>query len=195
MRRSITIALAVAFMAAQAPVPAPAQEAPQKLPVFIKAQPLEKLAPKYPAMMADQSREGWVILSFTITAEGKTANIEVLDSSDRAKRFHEAAIEAVSTWRYTPAQVDGKPVEQRNNELPVVFTIRTSGGNPMGGSDITRSRIRRIDNLLAEGKLEEARLVLEEAEGGYRGLNLYEYSHLFARWHLYHRAKGTIGRA
>jgi TonB family protein len=49
-------------------------------------------------------------LQFTVTSEGKTANIAVKRSSG-APEMDAFAIQCVSAFRYRPAKVDGQPID------------------------------------------------------------------------------------
>ena len=63
----------------------------------------------YPGDALRKNIEGWVELSFTVTAEGKVANVTVLASSPRGI-FEAAAAKALSRARYKPFLQDGKAV-------------------------------------------------------------------------------------
>jgi TonB family protein len=73
---------------------------------------LEYVAPKFPAATRNRGVTGWVELEFTVQADGSTGNVVVTNSSPR-KTFDDAAITAVSQWRYKPVMRDGKIVEPR----------------------------------------------------------------------------------
>ena len=68
--------------------------------------------PKFPRRALDQGLEGWVDVRFLVTAEGETAEIEVLDA-EPGGAFDEAAVDAVERWRFKPRRVDGEPVPSR----------------------------------------------------------------------------------
>ena len=63
----------------------------------------------YPEEARRRNIEGWVELSYGITAEGKVAKIKVLGSSP-AGVFEAAATRAISRVRYKPALQSGKPI-------------------------------------------------------------------------------------
>lgn len=52
-----------------------------------------------------------VVLDFTITSEGKTADLAVVESSD--SRFDAACIAAIRNWSFEPGKIDGNPVSCR----------------------------------------------------------------------------------
>jgi len=68
--------------------------------------------PKFPRRARDKGLTGWVDLRFLVTAEGETADIEVLDAQPGGA-FDEAAVAAVERWRFKPRRVDGEAVPSR----------------------------------------------------------------------------------
>jgi TonB family protein len=63
----------------------------------------------YPEQALRKHIEGWVDLSYGVTAEGKVAKIKVLESTP-AGVFDAAATRALSRVRYKPALQSGKPI-------------------------------------------------------------------------------------
>jgi protein TonB len=72
--------------------------------------------PEYPEDARKAKVQGKVILQALIDREGRVAEVEVLRSVPEFPSLAEAAVEAVSQWRYEPAERNGKPVA-------VYFTI------------------------------------------------------------------------
>jgi TonB family protein len=75
-------------------------------------QRLEYVAPKFPTVTRNRATSGWVELEFTVRADGSVDNVVVTNSNPR-RTFDNAAVAAVSQWRYRPVVRDGKPAEQR----------------------------------------------------------------------------------
>lgn len=75
---------------AAAPLP------PPKMP---KAK--RRSAPKYPPAAERDGIEGAVVVEFSLTPEGRTRDIAVIESTPPGV-FDEAAVEAVSSWRFEP---------------------------------------------------------------------------------------------
>lgn len=71
-------------------------------------QPVYQVAPVYPSGAARQGLAGYVVLQYTVTATGTTANITVIESS--SPLFESAAIQAAERFRYIPRMVDGELV-------------------------------------------------------------------------------------
>ncbi|HEY9133931.1 MAG TPA: energy transducer TonB [Dyella sp.] len=65
--------------------------------------------PRYPTAAMRSAQEGWVEVSFTISAEGNVGNVKVVDSQPRHV-FDRAAMDAVTRWKYEPATQGGTPV-------------------------------------------------------------------------------------
>ncbi|RUO53621.1 TonB family protein [Pseudidiomarina homiensis] len=66
-----------------------------------QATPIIRVSPSYPMEAAEQGIEGQVTLRFTITDDGKVADIEVVDATP-AGTFDAAAVAALQKWRYDP---------------------------------------------------------------------------------------------
>jgi TonB family protein len=63
----------------------------------------------YPVAALSKGVEGWVSVSYMVTAEGKVTGMKVLDSSP-AGVFEAAATQALSRVRYKPMLQGGKPI-------------------------------------------------------------------------------------
>ena len=70
------------------------------------------VAPKYPRAARRRNVTGSVDVSFAVTTNGEVRDIEVLDSTP-GSTFDEAAIEAVTGWRFEPVFENGIAVEKR----------------------------------------------------------------------------------
>ena len=81
--------------------------------------PLYRFPPKYP----NTSKEGYVILEFTVDEQGFVKNPIALDS-ENMERFAEAAMEAVVGYRYAPRFEDGKPVSTDGVRTRFIFQQR-----------------------------------------------------------------------
>lgn len=81
----------------------------------------ENRKPVYPAYARRRGIEGRVILGVTVSADGKVANVGVVQSS-RYDVLDEAAVEAVRKWRFHPARENGKAVASNLN-VPITFRL------------------------------------------------------------------------
>ena len=103
----------------------PQQKRFKKLATIIDAEPLERVAPKYPMRAARKNMEGWVRLSYVVDVEGKVKDIILHDSSGN-RSFEKASIRAVEQWVYKPATKNGKPIEQCNSKIQIDFKMQNS---------------------------------------------------------------------
>jgi protein TonB len=92
----------------EAPPPAVVEEGTPGL-ILPRALP-GRPQPEYPWLAVRSRVAGTVILRAVITADGSVESIELIETSQPDLGFSEAAIEAVSAWRYEPGLLDGRPV-------------------------------------------------------------------------------------
>jgi TonB family protein len=83
--------------------------------------PLKTVQPLYPAKAQNSKLQGWVDLEFTISETGKVQDVAVHATSIPGV-FEDAAVKAVSQWRYQPILRDAKPVPVRT-QIRVRFTL------------------------------------------------------------------------
>lgn len=111
--------------------PAPAHPAPPPPPPPPPSLP----PPSYPAAAVAQKVSGVVVLVIDIDAQGKPVDI-VVERSEPAGVFDQAAVDAAWKWKFTPELEDGKPVASRVR-VPVDFEIppgTTGQGTPAGAA-------------------------------------------------------------
>ncbi len=82
---------------------------------------LKAVQPVYPSKAIDKKIEGWVDVEFTVAETGKVSDVSVRASSI-AGVFEDAAVKAVSQFRYKPVLNDGKAVPARS-QIRVRFTL------------------------------------------------------------------------
>jgi protein TonB len=87
-----------------------------------EAVPLVRVNPLYPPRAQSRGIEGWVLLQFTITPQGTTKDIEVLDADPKGF-FERAAKDAVRKYKYKPRIVDGTAVDWPGVRLVISFEI------------------------------------------------------------------------
>jgi protein TonB len=99
---------------AAATPPEPAPQQPIHLHSGIQApRKIVDMKPIYPALAQAARKEGVVILETIIDARGEVEAVRVLRGYEL---LNQAAVDAVSQWRFTPALLNGQPV-------PVVMTV------------------------------------------------------------------------
>lgn len=103
-------------VAAPSPPPAPAKAPTGKSEassgVSTGVIPLERFPPKYPMRAAKRHIEGWVKIEFTITKDGAVTDAVVVEA-EPAEIFDDAALQAISKWKFKGKIVDGVAVTQR----------------------------------------------------------------------------------
>lgn len=77
-------------------------------------------SPVYPFEAKRDGRGGSVTVEFVVNESGEVVSPRVADSTDSI--FNEAALRAVSRWRFEPGRKDGHIVRFRMS-VPVVFTL------------------------------------------------------------------------
>jgi protein TonB len=83
--------------------------------------PVVRVQPVYPARAISRGETGAVALRFTITADGRTKNIEVVEST--ARTFEQPAIDALRKWRY-----DRQSTERQGVQTVLRFQIKGKAG-------------------------------------------------------------------
>ncbi len=83
--------------------------------------PIVRVAPIYPARALSRGIEGYVDMSFTVTAAGTVKDAIVLYSSSGL--FERAATRAVLKFKYKPRVTDGIPVEVSGVKTRITFKI------------------------------------------------------------------------
>ncbi len=82
---------------------------------------LKSVQPAYPMRAVNGKIEGWVDVQFTVAETGKVKDVGIRAASNPGV-FDDAAVKAVSQWRYKPFLRDAKPVPVRS-EIRVRFAL------------------------------------------------------------------------
>lgn len=99
--------------------------------------------PVYPRRALRQGEDGYVLLEFTITPDGRVINAAVTKASPRG-RFEAAALDAIRQWQYQPFSENGEPVARRASQV-LEFRLTAPGpGSTIGEcKEQTGSRLCR----------------------------------------------------
>ena len=81
---------------------------------------VHQVTPVYPALARTQGIEGAVLLEATIAEDGTVSHVTVLGGPSP---LAEVAQGAVQQWRYTPFELNGRPVPIRK-QITIKFTLR-----------------------------------------------------------------------
>lgn len=112
----------------EAPKPKPQVVLPTKAkgPIRITEEvtppvPIATVAPNYPRQAKMNGVEGTVVVKYTVTETGAVTDIRIVRGP---AELRDAVLEAMRTWRFRPAILDGRPVAvSRVHRFP--FRIRT----------------------------------------------------------------------
>jgi|GEM_PF-3238974 len=108
--------------------------------------------PKYPPAAVAAHVAGKVLVRVSVAANGNVSGVMLQNSSGNAD-LDAAAIEAVSSWRYTPRVCDGEavaaeawvPVEFNLDDTTSTAVPPDTGNAEAGAGDISRKRESRIE--------------------------------------------------
>lgn len=82
---------------------------------------VKSVQPKYPPKAESSKTQGWVELDFTVAESGAVQEVAV-HATDAPGVFEDAAVGALSQWRFKPILRDSKPVPQRAR-IRIRFTL------------------------------------------------------------------------
>jgi len=87
--------------------------------------PLNSIVPRYPTVAADEGIEGWVQVSFTVSADGSVAgsSVSIVDSQP-AEVFNNSALAAAKQFLFSPRIVGGQPVDVPNVQYVFRYKLR-----------------------------------------------------------------------
>lgn len=118
-----TIVIAPTSPAAAAPAPA-VPTAPARTRASEANYAASNRLPPYPRLSQINNEEGTVLLRVLVRADGTAGNIEIKKSSGYPL-LDKSASTTVQTWRFTPATVNGKPVDEWY-EVPIPFKLQNN---------------------------------------------------------------------
>ena len=175
----------VALVTAGALLLAPAAQAQlyeTKLETASGAVVIEQALPDYPGHAVRKGQEGWVWVSYVISAAGRAIDPIIMDSNG-GSGFETAIRDAMEKWRFEPP---ASGAELPDNIVVVRSEIRR--GRDAATSNFIRRYRRIITHLHFEEYADARKLVDETYELG--GWNLYESAML---WLMIGRVDGAEG--
>src|ERR1051326_8628694 len=84
--------------------------------------PLVRINPDYPPRAQSRGIQGWVVVQFTITPAGTVKDAKVVEGEPKGV-FDDAAVAAVSRWKYNPKVQEGVAVERRGVQVKLTFKL------------------------------------------------------------------------
>ena len=147
-------------------------------------EPLQKVQPLYPSVSQWNGIEGWCIVTYTVTAEGKTRD-PYPDSCSPAGLFEAVSITAAREFRYKPRIVSGVAVDVAGVQNKFTFELRGGGKrfevgpNPIKFSRIKKTRLSSIEKRIQRKDWEGLRKYsLGRVRGNFRLLYFAGYAEL-----------------
>ncbi len=125
------------------------------------AEPIERVAPRYPEKALSKGQEGWVQVSFVVDKEGNVVDPIVEDSSG-VRAFEKAALKAMKQWRYEPATRNDETIEQCHTRVQMDFVL--DWNNRAGVRRTFYTYFNKVAELIDQGKMDEAVSVFAELE-------------------------------
>lgn len=86
---------------------------------ILEAQLIRRVEPQYPALAKQTKTEGTVRIHAIISRDGRITSLDILSGHPL---LVQAALEAVSQWRYRPTMLNGEPVEVETS-ITVIFRL------------------------------------------------------------------------
>lgn len=74
--------------------------------------------PNYPSRAQKRDIEGYAVVQFTITVDGKIENIQVIESEPKGV-FDRSAMKAAKKYQYDPCVENGQPVEITDKKIKI----------------------------------------------------------------------------
>ncbi len=78
--------------------------------------------PRYPVAARADAVEGFVVVRYNVTRQGRVSNAEVVHAEPEGV-FDAAALTAIRSWVFNPSLVDGAPQPEVGRESTVTFKL------------------------------------------------------------------------
>ncbi len=102
------------------------------------------------------SAEALVVIRFTVTADGKVAD-PVVERSIGPQDFADQSLRSILHWRYSPATLNGVPVQRPNELIELVYIFSPK---VMAARESVVSSYNRARSLIRDKQYEDAKTVL-----------------------------------
>ena len=103
---------------------------PSAGPCSTAPRPLSKVSPSYPEKARQNRKEGTVTLELTVSKDGSVGSVHLVNGID--KEIDQAAVGAVSQWKFDPGTYQGNPVDV---DLTVTVNFRLNTPPPQAFPD------------------------------------------------------------
>lgn len=86
--------------------------------------PIVKVAPIYPQRALSAGIEGECVVKYTVTANGSTRDVVVIENLCASPVFHRPSMEAAKKFKYKPRIIDGEAVEVHDVYNRFIYGIK-----------------------------------------------------------------------
>ena len=97
-----------------------------------------RIIPEYPPAAKAAGFPGTVVVAAVVNSDGSIGAVEVVESSGSKLGFDQAAMDAMSKWRFSPARVDGQAVD---SVYAYVFRFESPRSSPFVVGDYITSTL------------------------------------------------------
>jgi protein TonB len=87
--------------------------------------PIVKVAPIYPKRAALKGIEGNCVVMYTVTTNGSTRDVKVVEDMCTDAVFYRSSIEAAKKFKYKPRIIDGEAIEVQNVTNRFIYELAT----------------------------------------------------------------------
>ena len=138
------------------------------------SRPIGNLKLEYPLSELRRNQQGWVIVSFIVSADGSVVD-PIIDDSSGSEAFEKATLEAMRNWKYQPATWQGEAVEQWHSKQLVTFALERSH---IFVDKKFFYRYGNINKSIDEGDFDAAKALIDDTRKE-MDLNVFEGSRLW----------------
>jgi TonB family protein len=145
--KAAPIALLLFALATTAPGMA-AERAPMDVLVPPKSLPFDQQTRKGSVYPSGARRDALVYLRITVSEKGDVTEVELEDGGFHSDEFVRAAMLRARSLRFSPATLNGQPVEYKGVTLPLLFRIYGPEGQIKGVTREFRSEAVKVQKLI-----------------------------------------------
>ncbi|MCC6633451.1 MAG: energy transducer TonB [Gammaproteobacteria bacterium] len=189
LRRSSTLIGAAMISFALARDAAAADKVARLIPPKLRPSTVGDMYPE------PRDREALVYLRFTVTSRGEVLDPKVDDGGFHDERFAAAAMRVLRRLRFSPATLEGTPVDYPGARIPIRFGLPNVGGGPIRAiTPEFRAEAKKVQTLIESKDLSgahfHAQWMLSE-----RVKLAFEYAVLQSTLAYTHARAGNVHRA
>ncbi len=85
--------------------------------------PIVKVAPIYPKRAALRGTEGSCLVTYSVTANGSTRDVAVVEDQCTDAVFYRSSVEAAKKFKYKPRVIDGEAIEVHNVSNRFIYEL------------------------------------------------------------------------